>query len=83
MSMLLAKGGDLFLVLDSKQVYRTRKVALGCGAPYARVALSDEKESVENRLLNGMRLSTTFDSAVCEPYVLVNTKDMEFVEVKE
>ena len=81
--LLLAKDSDLFVVTSTLKVYRVRDYAIGSGGSYAFAALRDESETVENRLLNGMRLAEKFETSVGAPFVLVDTKEKTFKEVRE
>ena len=82
-SLLLAKEADLFVITSSLKVFRVRDFAIGSGGSYAFAALRDESETVENRLLNGMRLAEKFETGVSAPFVLVDTKEKTFKEVRE
>lgn len=81
--MLLAKDSDLFVITSSLKVFRVRDFAIGSGGSYAFAALRDENETVENRLLNGMRLAEKFETGVSAPFILVDTKEKTFKEVRE
>lgn len=82
-SLLLAKDSDLFVITSSLKVFRVRDFAIGSGGSYAFAALRDESETVENRLLNGMRLAEKFETGVSAPFVLVDTKEKTIKEVRE
>ena len=82
-SLLLAKNSDLFVVTSTLKVYRVRDFAIGSGGSYAFASLRDENETVENRLLNGMRLAEKFETGVSAPFILVDTKEKTFKEVRE
>lgn len=82
-SMMLAKDGDLFVIKSSGLTYRVSDYAIGSGSDYALAALRDERETVENRLLNGMRIASGIDVSVGAPYVLIDTKEKKYREVQE
>ena len=82
-SILLAKDGDLFVVHSTKETYRVTSYAIGSGTIGGLSILEEGQGSVENRILDGMRLASKMETGVCAPYILVNTKERKIQEVKE
>ena len=82
-SLLLAKDADLFVITSSLKVFRVRDYAIGSGMSFAFASLREENDTVENRLLNAMRVAERYDVGVKAPFVLVDTKERVFKEVRE
>ena len=82
-SLLLAKDSDLFVVKSSLKVVRVRDFAIGSGMRFTFPSLRDESETIENRLVNAMRIAEKYNTAVGAPFVLTDTKEKSFKEIRK
>jgi len=84
-SFVIARQDKLFEIKASGSVIEVADcIAIGSGSEYAIPALrSALSVSSKERILLGLRIASKFDQAVSPPFILINTKTLEYEIVKE
>lgn len=82
---LIAQKDKLFILKDNFTVNIVpRFCAIGCGEYAAEVVNADTADmSVNEKMLNALRLADRFDNAVGAPYVFIDTKNLKFEFVED
>lgn len=82
-SLILAKGDALYKMTGEQYVYEVNDyVVAGSGGAPAIATIANKNQPIEDRVLTALRSAAQFDAYVSAPFVLYNTKDLEYREVK-
>ncbi|MBQ0099097.1 MAG: hypothetical protein KBS91_00920 [Firmicutes bacterium] len=83
-SIIIAYKDKCYCVRSSLKVIRiTKFIADGAGGDYAFYNLSCEHELVRARLLKALRTSAVLCESVSKPFVLIDTKKLEYEIVEK
>lgn len=80
-SVLIAYKDGMFLITRQLNVYECGTFAvLGSGGNFAKYMLAQitDNDDIDQGLLSALRAGARFDSMVSAPYILIDTKDMQY-----
>ena len=82
-SVLLAKDDKLYMMTQDWNVYSVNEyAAIGCGKNIAYSSMVKQDGNPEDMIINACKFASKNCSGVGGPYVVINTKDKVFKEVR-
>lgn len=82
-SVMLAKDDKLYVMTQNWNVYSVNQYgSIGCGKNFAYSNMVKQEGNPEDRIVNACKFASKNCSGVGGPYVVVNTKDKVFKEVR-
>ena len=82
-SVMLAKDDKLYVMTQDWNVYSVNQYgAIGCGKDFAYSYMYKQEGNPEERIVNACKFASKNCAGVGGPYVVINTKDKVFKEVR-